>query len=76
MGTKLDQVMTDNDELPLVKPHDLLITRSHEVTRQIKCYISTCNGSLTTKHDKVTYHEGLVIIKLHNPLSICSCKVT
>ena len=37
MGTKLDKVVTYNEEFPLIKSHDFLVTCSDKVTRQFKC---------------------------------------
>ena len=76
IATKLGRVFTDNEEFPLVKSHDPLITWSCEVTWQIKD-ISPTIRSLAIKIGKVvTYYEGLPSRRSNNPLNIESREVT
>ena len=47
------------------------------VLQSLKTYISTTTTPMTTKHGRVaTYHDGLQLIKSHDPLITWSCRIT
>ena len=71
MATVLSRVVACNEELPLKKLHDLSMTWACKLAWQIKyAYISTYTRSMAIKYGKVvTYRQGLLPIKLCNPLN-------
>ena len=68
MVTKLGKMVTCQEGFLLIKLQDLAITWF---------YISTCTTPIAAKHDKiVTQSGGLLPIKSHETLNMCSREVT
>ena len=78
MGSRLGKVVTYRQELPLIKPLDLLthvVSQDHVTNKNY--YISTATVPMATKLGRVViYHKGLLPVKSHYLLVTRPCEIT